>query len=490
MLRKANSCVVVALILLFSIVVVTPRAQAKIPIDVAQATSPVKFKLNLVSSTNRISANVAYDYGFKGQDTHVVVIDSGVETTHPFLNDKVVLEACFANVCPNGTTRMIGQGAAKPVHWHGTHVAGIVAGSDSSMRGVAPEAKIIAVNVFATDGSTWDGHIQKALEWVSSISSSYNISSVNMSLGTSTVFKGTCDNYLPDITRAILDLKSKNIATVISAGNSYAHGMSSPACISSSVSVSASYSNLDKITSFSNVSDFTTFAAPGHSINSSSTSGLYRHASGTSMAAPHVSGAFAVYRSKFGIRPVDDVVADFQRYSPIARDDYTGIQVKRIDFTYLMTGSSTSTTTTTSTTSTTSTTTTIPDSTTTTTTTTTTVYIPPISTTTTTTVPPADGGVEFGFNVPYIMFLKKYTYNNSYLYLDFVYKYNSKKVGNFIFECLYSDQSVFARTVPSKNYSYNRYFVKLSTDNIDSCRMAAVGIDGQKGQYSDYVKVK
>jgi subtilisin family serine protease len=107
--------------------------------------------------------------------------------------------------------------------------------------------------------------------------------------------------------------------------------MSSPACISEAVSVAASHITHNLITDFSNLSEFTTLAAPGQGINSSKMSGTYGTASGTSMAAPFVAGAFAVYRSKYGVQTVEDVVVAFQETAVPATRSYTGIIAKRID---------------------------------------------------------------------------------------------------------------------------------------------------------------
>jgi subtilisin family serine protease len=152
-----------------------------------------------------------------------------------------------------------------------------------------------------------------------------------MSLGGQQPFTETCDTYLPAVTAVIHNLRIKNVATVISSGNNYSLGMSSPACISEAVSVAASYITQNNLADFSNASEFTTLAAPGYGINSSKISGTYGTASGTSMAAPFVAGAFAVYRSKYGVQSVEDVVAAFQATAVPATHSFTGIIAKRID---------------------------------------------------------------------------------------------------------------------------------------------------------------
>lgn len=471
-MRRAISWIVSASLMGTLFFINNPQVSAKTSIDVMQATGPVQFKLNLTKAIPYISANIPYDSGYKGKDTYVVVIDSGVQSDHPFLAGKVALEACFAPTCPNGTSKQIGLGAAKPVHWHGTHVAGIVAGSNANMHGVAPEAKIIAINIFNIYGSTYDSHIIDALTWVDSISSEYNIAAVNMSLGTSQVFKTSCNNYIPALTSIISTLKSKNIATVVAAGNGYAYGMSSPACITDTVSVAATYPDRDLVTNFSNVHEDTDLSAPGNAIYSSDSFSSYRVASGTSMAAPMVAGSYAVYRSKFGIQPVDKVTSDFRTTGIDAKDDYTTLVTKRIDFKSLFNNGLPSPTTT------------IPS------TTTTTTTLPGATTTTTTTLPPTDEEVEFGLSIPYIVSLKKYKPNTSYMYLDFVYRYNETKLSSFILECRYTGLPTSIKTISDRNKNYNNYFIKISTVSIRSCRMAAVAYDGTIGQYSTFVLVK
>ena len=470
-MRRAISWIASASLIGSLFFINNPQVNAKTPVDVLQATGPVLFKMNLTKAIPRISANIPYDSGYKGQGSYVVVIDSGVQSDHPFLAGKVALEACFAPVCPNGTTKQIGPGAAKPVHWHGTHVAGIVAGSNATMQGVAPEAKIIAVNIFNSSGSTYDGNIIEALTWVDSISSDYNIAAVNMSLGTSQVFKTSCNNYIPALTSIISTLKSKNIATVIAAGNGYAYGMSSPACITDSVSVAATYVDRDLVTNFSNVHEDTDLSAPGFAINSSDSNLNYRIASGTSMAAPMVAGAYAVYRSRFGVQSVDKVTSDFRSTGIEAKDDYTALSTKRIDFKSLFSNGSPPPTTppppTTSTT------------------------LPGATTTTTTTIPPVDDDVEFGLSAPYIVSIKKYKPNTSFMYLDFVYRYNeTTKLSSFILDCRYTGLSNSKKSIPNRNKSYNSYFIRISTASIRSCRMAAVGEDGTIGDYTNFVLVK
>ena len=448
--------------------------------DVAPATTRIKFYPSLSNAIPTMGANIAFDSNYQGQGSYIVIIDTGIEAVHSFVGGRVALQACFSVKCPNGQTSMVGPGAAVPVHWHGTHVAGIAGGYlNATMHGVAPKVGIIVVNVFGYDGSASDSDIVRALQWVDSISGQYNIAAVNMSLGSSGIFRTSCNSYLPELTSIIATLKSKNIATVVSAGNDGQQGMNSPACITDTVSVAATYTNSsgqEKITDFSNVLDITDLSAPGLNINSSKLMGAYGAASGTSMSAPMVTGAFAVYRSKYGVQPVDKVVSDFQNTGVNVTDDYTKIVTKRIDFRTLFANGSTRPPTTTIP----SPTTTLPNS-----PTTTTVPSP------TTTVLEDDDQPENFLNIPYISLIKKYSSRVNYIYLDFTYRYTDIRVSNYILTCRYTNGTTIDKVIPNRNRTHSVYVIPMNTTSIRSCRMLAVSaVDGSKGQYTPYVKVK
>jgi hypothetical protein len=436
--------------------------------DVAPATAPVVFKTTLATAIPFIGANVPFESGYKGAGSSLVIIDTGIEKAHPFFQNRVILEACFANRCPNGQTSMVGPGAAAPVHWHGTHVAGIAAGSGSTIRGVAPEASIIAVNVFEPSGAAYDNNIIKALNWVATIASTHNVAAVNMSLGGSQSYKTTCDDYIPQMTSAIKALKDINVATVISSGNSYANGMSSPACISHAVSVAATYSNSNLVTDFSNISSYTTIAAPGNAINSSKLLGSFGAASGTSMASPFITGSFALHRAAYGVKPVDQVVNIFKANSQIAKDTYTNISISRIHLSNVFTGTPVPTTSTTSTTSTSTTSTSVPSPTTTTPSPTT--SIPSISTTTT--------SIPRNVYIPKPLLLEVNGLPKTYVWIKYRDPYMNK---SFISYYLLTCNGINKYIIPVQSpYSLHSYKLNVPASAIDYCYMQAVGTNGSK----------
>ena len=304
----------------------------------------------LAESGTQIGASGAlgvHALGYTGAGYAVAILDTGVERTHPFLTGRVVAEACFSStyalpdstsVCPDGTNEQYGIDAARPCDVamadpmgsceHGTHVAGIAAGSGYAgmvsdgagavYDGVAPGADIIAVQVFSRFNSatncgslantpcylSYTSDQLRGLNWLAGVAGTYNLASVNMSLGGTNKNTTACDS---DPRKAGVDnLRAAGVATFIASGNSgFTDGLSSPACISTAISVGSVYDGglgatpIDTVSSFSNSSALLTMLAPGQWIQSSITGATFGTMSGTSMAAPHAAGAWLVMREMY-----------------------------------------------------------------------------------------------------------------------------------------------------------------------------------------------
>ena len=290
----------------------------------------------LADSIPAIEADRAHVTGINGAGAVIAVIDSGVDTTHSFFGGRVIDEACFASAesgsggdCPNGQATQIGAGAGTNCTFaplacrHGTHVAGIAAGSGASFSGVAPAANLISIQVFHASTNciiffeefpcprAFESDIVAALEHVYDLRDQLNIAAVNMSLG-GTAYDSACDAESPFFSAAINNLRSVEIATVAASGNDgLTIGIAEPACIASAISVGATTTSDGEVAWFSNSSADLDLLAPGSSINSSVTGGGFEYLEGTSMASPHVAGAFALYRQAFPAATVDDALASF-----------------------------------------------------------------------------------------------------------------------------------------------------------------------------------
>jgi subtilisin family serine protease len=301
----------------------------------------------LYDSIPLIDADLAWAAGARGAGQTVAILDTGVNKNHPFLSGKVVSEACYStngscgagctatSLCPGGVTSSTAANSALDCSLsisgcgHGTHVAGIAAGtngksSGGTMYGVARDAKVIAINVFtefntgcgsspAPCAKSYDSDMIKGLERVYALRNSYAIAAANMSIGGGRNFS-TCDSH---VTKPVVDkLRGVGIATVIASGNDgWSDSTSAPGCISSAITV-GSTTKSDVESNFSNAASWLDVLAPGSSICSSvngspncggSGSTGYGFKSGTSMATPHVTGAWAVLKSKNGTASVTAV---------------------------------------------------------------------------------------------------------------------------------------------------------------------------------------
>lgn len=311
-------------------------------------------KHHMADANRIIGANHAWAAGYDGTNYTVAVLDTGLARDHAFLNGKVVAEACFSSrvyepyfaaysipLCPNAQEAQFGIGASGNTRCialgvdctHGLHVSGTVAGRYRQFSGVARGATLIGVQVFTgysgeTEPGAYDSDILNGMNQVYAWRNQFNIAAINMSLGGST-YSGQCDNAFPAYTSIINTLLSANIATVIATGNNGTkNSISTPACISSAISVGAT-TKTDVLASFSNNNAFVDLYAPGSDILSSvyptpSYNGYWDSYSGTSMATPGVAGAFAVMRQRFPTLNVAQILTRLHQTGRAIPDTRTG----------------------------------------------------------------------------------------------------------------------------------------------------------------------
>jgi subtilisin family serine protease len=303
------------------------------PFNVQRVVEDTLHEPSLPQSVPLTGADQGWVQGFDGTGIAVAILDTGVQTSHPFFAGKVVSEACYSSnklgqsttLCPNGLTSQTGPGAGvncslaiSSACFHGTHVAGIAAGSGAAAgvgySGVAKGAQIVAIQVFSRFNNNtiqaWSSDIMAGMERVFALSGQFTFASVNLSLGNG-AFSGNCD---ADPLKASIDnLRSVGIATVAAAGNDGSTSqISSPACISTAVGVGSTEKN-DVVSSFSNIASFLSILAPGGSILSAYPGNQFALASGTSMATPHVTGAFAVIKQAAPGASVSAVLSALQQ---------------------------------------------------------------------------------------------------------------------------------------------------------------------------------
>jgi serine protease AprX len=158
--------------------------------------------------------------GYTGAGIGIAVIDSGISTWHDDLTSKT------STLYPYGNQRVTkfvdfvnGQMLPYDDNGHGSHVAGIIAGnghdSNGEKTGIAPSASIIALKVLDAHGKGTISNIIAALGWVAANATTYNIRVVNMSVGA-----GVYESFWTDpLTLAAKAVTDKGITVVTAAGN-------------------------------------------------------------------------------------------------------------------------------------------------------------------------------------------------------------------------------------------------------------------------------
>ncbi|MBE9040124.1 S8 family serine peptidase, partial [Oscillatoriales cyanobacterium LEGE 11467] len=244
-----------------------------------------------------------------GSGFATVILDTGIDLDHPFFGpdldnngvaDRIVYHYDFAD----------GDANASDVDGHGSNVSSIVASSDGNRPGMAPGADIIHLKVFKDSGSGNFGYIERALQWVVANAATYNIASVNMSLGDTANYNSASRRYgIGDEMSALANL---DIAVVSAAGNDFyefnsLQGVSYPAADPNSIAVGAVYDSNgsgfsyggarafsrgeDRLTPFSQRHEtLTPIFAPGAPITGANPNGGTSTQHGTSQAAPHIAG--------------------------------------------------------------------------------------------------------------------------------------------------------------------------------------------------------
>jgi Ca2+-binding RTX toxin-like protein len=318
---------------------------------VASITLDRAFPLALDVSTGVIDSDLLNTAGVLGNNYEgstggafeVAILDTGVLTTHNAFTGRIVAGACFSRGaddtangvgdCPNGTESQTGIAAGNACTYstlcnHGSHVAGIAAGAAhiGGHEGVARGAGIVSVQVGSmfTGASCGSGpdpcwlyfisDLDLALEHVLSLEDDgRNLAAVNLSLG-GTLFttENACDAAFPNTASLVDNLDAAGVAVVAATGNQgSATQVTYPGCLSSSFAVAAT-DDSDVPADFSNNNAVTDWWAPGVGINAPSNTGQNARVtlSGTSMAAPHVTGAFALLRECVGNDTPAEVAAD------------------------------------------------------------------------------------------------------------------------------------------------------------------------------------
>jgi len=280
----------------------------------ATAEGLVPWNLDRIDGTDSTPLDSQYSPTESGDGVSVYVVDTGIRIDHDDFGGRAhaTLESGSDGVteCASSSDPTCGldeQG-------HGTHCAGTVGGTS---YGVAKKATIHSVKVFDTSSKTEPSIVVAALDWIAANANKPAV--VSMSLG--------WDGQSQIFEDAINLLTQAGVTVVVAAGNdNHDASLMYPANVHSAFTVGAT--DIQDVRAwFSNYGEAVDIFAPGVSIISadfSSSSGS-TIMSGTSMAAPHVAGACALYLQKWpDLQPdelkfmlreagTQDVIEDVQR---------------------------------------------------------------------------------------------------------------------------------------------------------------------------------
>lgn len=237
---------------------------------VESSESTYAWGLDRIDQDSNILDGRKYKPRRKGKGVDVYVLDTGIKTSHPE----------FKNRASSGISY---YGSLTDVHGHGTHVASTITGKKV---GSARRANVISVKVLSDSGRGSISDSIRGLAWVveQAKKNPKRCAVVSMSLGSS--LSGAMNDAADAVVR-------EGIVVVVSSGNDARDAARySPASAKNVITV-GSTTKSGYMSSFSNYGDKVDILAPGSWIIGANAAGGYKVMSGTSMAAPHVSGVVA-----------------------------------------------------------------------------------------------------------------------------------------------------------------------------------------------------
>lgn len=275
-------------------------------------------------------------YRALGADIHWVVLDTGIYPKHPHFKDAAQGKGTIVATYDCSKRGPVQAGPANDKHGHGTHVAGIIAGrlktGDFDLSGMAPQALLHIYKVLDDSGDGRDSWIIKALDHIAQTNEKAGrvvIQGINLSLGGPFDPSSYACGHSP-LCSELRRLWRQGVLVVIAAGNegyttlvseegdrpaNMPLSIGDPANLEEGIAVGSVHKESPHIYGGSYFSSRGPTAdgrqkpdvtAPGERILSCrhdplgrkhTEENLYVEMSGTSMAAPHVSGLLAAYLS-------------------------------------------------------------------------------------------------------------------------------------------------------------------------------------------------
>src|SRR3989344_855276 len=243
----------------------------------------------------------AWQSGFTGKGVKIAIIDSGIDATHPMLSGKVIASQDFT-----------GEGTANDFYGHGTHVAGIAAGTNANgalYNGASPDALLLNARVLNSQGVGTTSGVIAGINWAldpdSNPATDDAADIINLSLGT------TSSDPEHPLNKAVEAAADAGIIVIAAAGNcgdaasgscGTFKGVTAPGNSPRAITVGAvdesnvpaAFSSHQTFTSTTGTYIKPDVVAAGTNVNSSYIANSYRSLSGTSMSTPIVSGFAAL----------------------------------------------------------------------------------------------------------------------------------------------------------------------------------------------------
>lgn len=241
--------------------------------------------------------------GITGEGVTIAVIDTGVYSEHRDLKKNVI---CFNDIIQRRMNPYDDNG-------HGTHVAGIIAGtgetSNGLYKGIAPDARLVVIKALNRKGKGKAVNVLNAFDWILKNRKTYNIRIVNISVGTIPGSTEEEEFENKNLIAGVEELWNSGIIVIVAAGNNGPDNgtITIPGISPKVITVGMVEDVGDTCCSSGNCSGRgpancimkPEIVAPGGDIISCSGSyNGYASKSGTSMATPIVTGVVALLISK------------------------------------------------------------------------------------------------------------------------------------------------------------------------------------------------
>lgn len=267
----------------------------------AAAVNPNDPRIGEQWAINKIQLRNAWSYSTGSSSIRVGVADTGIDGSHPELSSKI--NVALSRDFTSGSSATVSS--VTDPHGHGTHVAGIIGAATNNGTGISGtcfQVELVSLRVLDWSGDGYVSNIVTAIEYAIS----RNIPIINMSLAIpgsrisnadDRAFSAAISNYNGLIVCAAGNANNNvgnaavNIDNITTCPGSYTH--------SNIITVGASTQSDTRLASSNYGAVSVDLFAPGDGILSCNTGGGYQYLSGTSMAAPYVTGVAVLILAKY-----------------------------------------------------------------------------------------------------------------------------------------------------------------------------------------------